>query len=332
MTRCALPSTNNERDTHLSHAKLDKYLPPQFDRSYYQPRYWSTWLLLSFFRVFARMPIGVNLVVGRFIGTLFFYLAPSRKRVAQTNIDLCFPELDAQARARIVRSSIEACGVSVMESAMALWGAPGKFRQCSRIEGLENIAAAQARGQGVLLVGCHFTTMDPAGRIICDHIKLDILYRKDPNPLLAYALTSARESYIHRAIVRNDSRQLIRNLREGAVVWYTPDQDFGLKFSVFAPFFGIDATTVTTARIARLGQAAVIPFFHYRDEQGCYHLRIGTEVPDFPQGDDVADATCINKVIEGLVRQKPEQYLWVHRRFKTRPEGQPNLYSKKQKK
>lgn len=315
----------------MNHAKLDKSLPPQFDRSYYYPRYWSTWMLLSFFRVFAQMPIEVNLAVGRFIGTLFFYLAPSRKRVAQTNIDLCFPELDTPTRARMVRGSIESCGISVMESAMALWGSPEKFRQCSRIEGLEHIAAVQARGQGVLLMGCHFTTLDPAGRIICDHIKLDILYRKDSNPLLAYALTSARQTYMSRAIVRNDSRQLIRNLREGAVVWYTPDQDFGLKFSVFAPFFGIEAATVTTARIARLGQAVVIPFSHYRDEQGCYHLRIGAEIPNFPQGDDVVDATLLNKVIEDLIRQQPEQYLWVHRRFKTRPEGQPNLYPKKQK-
>lgn len=319
------------RDAPVSHAKLDKYLPPKFDRSYYLPRYWPTWLLLLLFRLIALLPLRVNIALGRVIGVLFLYLAPSRKRIAKANVDLCLPELDTVERERIVRESIVSCGIGMVETAMTLWGNPDKLRRGAEVHGLENIAAVQARGQGVLLMGCHFTTMDPAGRILCDHVQLDILYRKDPNPLLAYFLTSAREAYIHRSIVRNDSRQLVRNLREGAVVWYTPDQDFGLKFSVFAPFFGIPAATVTTARIARLGQAAVIPYFHFRDDQGCYHLHLGKEVPNFPQGDEVADATTLNKVIEGLIRQKPEQYLWVHRRFKTRPVGAPELYPGKDK-
>jgi KDO2-lipid IV(A) lauroyltransferase len=320
------------RDIRMKPPVLEKRQPPRFDSSFFLPRYWSTWLALFFFRLAALLPVGLNLPIGRAIGKLFFHLGSSRRRVARTNIDLCFPELDELERERLVRSSIENCGISIMESALALWGAPGKLRRRSRVEGLENIAAVQARGQGVLLVACHFTTMDPAARILCDHIKLDVLYRKDPNPLLAYALTSAREAYVNRSIVRNDSRQLIRRLREGSVVWYTPDQDFGLKFGVFAPFFGVEAVTVTTGRVARLGQAAVLPYFHYRDEQGCYHIHIGPELQDYPQGDEVADATRLNQVIEEMIRRKPDQYLWVHRRFKTRPPGQPGLYSKKQKK
>lgn len=312
--------------------RLEKRQPPRFDRAFFKPRYWSTWILLLFFRLAALLPVRWNLALGRAIGTLFFHLGASRRRVARTNIDLCFPELDEAERERIVRGSIESCGISLMESALALWGAPEKLLRRSQVAGLENITAAQARGQGVLLVACHFTTMDPAARILCEHIKLDILYRKDPNPLLAYALTSAREAYINRSIVRNDSRQLIRRLREGAVVWYTPDQDFGLKFGVFAPFFGIEAVTVTAGRIARLGQAAVLPYFHYRDDQGYYHLEIGPALEDYPQGDEVADATRLNQVIEGMIRRKPDQYLWVHRRFKTRPPGQASLYPQKQKK
>lgn len=313
----------------MSDPTLDNHSPPSFHKSFYGPRFWPTWLLLALFRVCGRLPYGVNLALGRFIGLLFYFLAPSRKRIAQVNIDLCFPELSATARARIVRGVIESCGISIMESAMALWGQADKFRSRSSVQGLEHIAAVQARGQGVLLVGCHLTTMDPAGRVICSYASVDMLYRKDPNPLLAYALIKAREKYLHSAIVRSDTRQLIRNLRQGGIVWYAPDQDYGIRHSVFAPFFGMEAATVSTARIAQLGKAAVLPYAHYRDEGGFYRLVIGAELADFPSGDEVADATRINQIIESMIRQKPDQYLWVHRRFKTRPEGQDSVYAKK---
>lgn len=309
---------------------MDKHSSPEFHSSFYGPRYWPTWLLLAFFRVCARLPISVNFAIGRFIGVLFNVLAPSRRRIAETNIALCFPELDAQAQKKIVDGVIRSCGISIMESAMSLWGQENKLRDRHSIEGLEHIAAAQANGQGALLVGCHFTTMDPAGRVFSYHAKADMLYRKDPNPLLAYELIKAREKYLNSAIVFSDTRQLIKNLRKGNAVWYAADQDYGKDNSVFAPFFGIQAATiVATARIAQLGRAAVLPYAHYRDDNGHYKLIFGPPLDNFPTGDDVADATRINMIIEDMVRVKPDQYLWVHRRFKTRPPGEPGFYKKK---
>jgi Kdo2-lipid IVA lauroyltransferase/acyltransferase len=204
------------------------------------------------------------------------------------------------------------------------------LQQRYTISGLEHIHAAQAQGRGVLLVGCHFTTLDAAARILAFHIKYDMLYRKDPNPLLAYKLIQARESFAGSAIVRSDTRQLIKNLRHGHVVWYAPDQDFGTKHSVFAPFFGVQAATVTgTARIAQLGKAVVVFFAHYRDAKNIYHLVIEPALQNYPTGDDVADATHINHLIETAVAKQPDQYLWVHRRFKTRPAGEADVYPKK---
>ncbi|MET0356116.1 MAG: lipid A biosynthesis acyltransferase, partial [Cellvibrio sp.] len=221
-------------------------------------------------------------------------------------------------------------GKAIVESALALWGPVSKLKNRYTITGLEHIEAAQARGQGVLMVGCHFTTLDIAGRMLAFHVKYDMLYRKDPNPLLAYKLVSAREGFAGSAIIKSDTRQLIRNLRQGNVVWYAPDQDFGPRHSVFAPFFGVQtATVVGTARIAKMGQAAVISFFHYRDENNHYRIEIGPPLENFPTGDDVADATRINHMIETAVAKQPEQYLWVHRRFKTRPPGEPDVYARK---
>lgn len=308
---------------------LDKHSKPEFHPSFYGPRFWPTWILLAFFKVCARLPVAFNFALGRLIGVLFTYLAPSRRRITEINITACFPDLAQQEQKKIVRGVMRSCGISIMESAMALWGQADKLSDRYTIEGLEHIAAAQASDRGVLLVGCHLTTMDPAGRILSRHIKADMLYRKDPNPLLAYALIKAREKYVHSAIVRSDTRQLVKNLRQGGIVWYAPDQDYGIKHSVFAPFFGIPAATVSTARVAQLGRAAVLPYAHYRTDKGCYRLIIGPALIDFPSDDEVADATRINKIIEDMIRVEPDQYLWVHRRFKTRPPGETGFYKQR---
>lgn len=309
---------------------MDKHSPPEFHSSFYGPRYWLTWLGLGFFAVLGRLPMSMSLPLGRLIGDLFFYLAASRRCICETNIALCFPQLSAAEQRTLVRKTMHSTGKSLVESAVALWGPERQLKQRHTITGLEHVAAAQAQGQGVLLVGCHLTTLDAAGRILAFYLKFDMLYRKDPNPLLAYKLVSARESFTGSAIVRSNTRQLIKNLRQGRVVWYAPDQDYGAKHSVFAPFFSLQAATVTgTARIAQMGKAAVLPFTHYRDEQNCYHLQIGPELQNYPTGDDLADATRINQIIEAAIVKQPDQYLWVHRRFKTRPEGEASLYPKK---
>lgn len=230
----------------------------------------------------------------------------------------------------MVRGILRSVTVGAFESAKALWGPDSAFSMHYTITGLEHITAAQARGQGVLLLSCHLTTLDAAGLLLGRHIRFDMLYRKDPNPLLAYKLIKARKRFIDNAIVRSDTRQLVRNLRNGHVVWYAPDQDYGPKHSVFVTFFGVTAATVVgTGRIAHLSKAAVLPYAHYRDEQGHYHLVITPPLENFPVGDDHADAERINQVIEASIRAKPEQYLWVHRRFKTRPPGGAPVYRPK---
>lgn len=268
--------------------------------------------------------------MGSGLGRLLFHVAPARRRIAEVNIALCFPELTAAEQRTLVKRILCSVAIGAFESAKALWGPTSAFSQNYTIIGLEHIEAAQARKQGVLLVGCHFTTLDAAARILARHVRYDMLYRKDPNPLLAYQLIHARESFAGQAIVRNNTRQLVRNLRNGHVVWYAPDQDYGIKQSVFAPFFGVSAATVVgTGRIAQLGKAVVLPFSHSRDQQGHYHLVIGAPLEDFPTGNEVVDASRINQEIEASIRQHPDQYLWVHRRFKTQPAGQQSPYARK---
>lgn len=181
-------------------------------------------------------------------------------------------------------------------------------------------------------MGCHMTTLDMGGRLLALHADTDYLYRQDPNPLLAYMLVKARENYYGDAIISVETRKLVRNLQTGHIVWYAPDQDYGIKHSIFAPFFGIPAATVPgTGRFAKLGGAQVMGFAHYREPNGHYRVEISAPLDNFPSGNDVTDATRINQLIEEMIRRQPDQYLWVHRRFKTRPEGEPSFYAKKKK-
>ena len=311
---------------------MDKRIRADFKFAFLKPRFWPTWLLLGFFWVIAQLPVGLNQQVGRVFGIFFLLFARSRKRIAQINIDLCFPELSDAERAKIVRDVIMSCGYSIAETAIGLWGHANKMRDRYTITGLEHIEKAQAEGKGVLLCGCHLTTIDISGRIMSYHIDADVLYRNDPNPLMTYAIAKARRRVNAGAIQRNDTRRLIKSLRQGRIVWYAPDQDYGAGQSVFAPFFGIQAATVVaTSRITQITGAAVVPFFAYREPKGRFRIEILPALENFPSKDDVADATRMNNIIEEGIRVAPEQYLWVHRRFKTRPLGEPGFYPKKKK-
>lgn len=309
---------------------MDKKSSPTFDISFYGPRYWFTWLGLGFFKLLATLPLAISMRIGAGIGYLFYHLAHSRRRITEVNVALCFPELNAGQQQQLVRDILRAVGISVVETSIALWGKNSKFEGRYTVKGVEHIEAAQAQGKGIILMGCHQTTLDLVGRILSNHITFDVLYRRDPNPLLAYKIAQARGSFAQSAIPRNDTRQLIKNLRKGHSVWYAPDQDYGSRHSVFAPFFGVNAATIVgTARIAQMGQAVVIPMSHYRNADGRYEIEFYEALRDFPTGDDVADATRINAIIEKIIRRQPDQYWWVHRRFKTRPPGEATLYAKK---
>lgn len=316
----------------MNKTRQAKHLPPVFRWSFLSPRYWPTWIGCGLLFLIAQLPIRFNVALGKGLGFLLFHLAPSRRRITDTNIRLCFPELDLQERNKLVRRIIDNCAIGFFETSMAWWGPARNLRNCYRIKGKEHLLAAQAAGKGVLLVGLHMTTLDLGGRLLAFETKSDMVYRQPPNQLLAYLMTSAREFHNGEAIISVETRKLVRNLRAGHIVWYAPDQDYGIKHSVFAPFFGIPAATVPgTGRFAALGNAQVMFYSHYRQIDGSYLLEISPPLESFSTGDDVADCTRVNQMLEKMIRKQPDQYLWVHRRFKTRPEGEPDIYPKKKK-
>lgn len=274
----------------------------------------------------ARLPWGLQRMLGTAMGALLLRVAGSRRRAAARNLDVCFPELDATARERLLRENFAALGVGVFEFARAWWGSVAPMRRSVRIEGLENLAAARAGGRGVLLVSGHFTTLEICGRLLCDHVPLAGMYRLHDAPAMEWAVKRGRLRYASAMFGKDELRAIVRHLKQGGLLWYAPDQDMQGKDTVFAPFFGIPASTITaTHQLARLTGAAVVPFFHRR-EGGRYVLRIAPALADFPSADAAADTARVNAAIEAMAREAPAQYLWVHRRFKRRPAGAEPIY------
>lgn len=299
-------------------------------RSPYAPGNWPTWLGLGLLRLITLLPVPWLHRIGRGLGLAIYTLLPSRRRVARINLRLCLPELDDKERERLVRETFASSAIAVFEGILAWWASDRRLAPLCTVEGKEHLEAARADGRGVILLGGHYTTLEISGRFFGPHVKgIYPIYKPAKNPVVEKVMVNARKHYFDGLLLNSDLRTVVRYLRQGNATWYAPDQDFGRRETVFAPFMGVPAASLTaTSKLARLGRARVLPFYSERLANGRYLVRIAPPLENFPSGDDLADATTINRVIEQQVRRTPEQYLWIHKRFKTRPPGEPPLYDR----
>lgn len=297
---------------------------------YWQPRYWPIWLGLGVLRLVCLLPYRTQLAVGRALGRLLHSLLRRRRRVAEANLRLCFPELSEPERDALCRRHFESLGMNALEIGIGLWFPDAAISRLVRVSGQENIERARARGVGVILLSGHFAALEVCARGFQIHcMELAALYRRMANPLVDELVRRARSRGQARLIPKDDMRQLVRTLRQGIPVWYAPDQSHRRRYSVLAPFFGEPAMTNTAlTEIARMGRAAVIPCATRRlpDGQG-YEVLLLPEVQDLPLDDAAACAQRVNEILESLVRRAPEQYYWIHRRFKGRPAPHPDPYT-----
>lgn len=287
------------------------------------PRHWPGWIGVGIGWLAGRLAWPLQRALGHALGALLYVAVPSRRRAARVNFALCYPELDDAARTRMLHKHFAALGIGLFEFARAWWGSITSLRRSVRIDGLEHLRAANANGRGVLLISGHFMNLEICGRLLCDHVPLAGMYRKHRGAVMEWAVLRGRLRYATAMFRQQELRPALRHLKQGGVLWYAPDQDMLGKDTVFAPFFDIPAATITaTHQLARLSGCAVMPFFHHR-EGDRYVLRIDPPLADFPSQDVVADTARVNAAIEAMVREAPAQYLWIHRRFKRRPEGAP---------
>jgi len=294
-----------------------------FQRQFLHPRFWPSWLGLLFMRLSIYLPVKAQLMVGEWLSWIITPLMKSRKKIARRNLELCFPELSDEQRTALLEENFRTMGMMLIETALSWWASDASLQKRVQYQGLEHLETALAKGKGVILLTGHFTSMELGGRLIMLKKPCYVMFRELNNQLFNAVMMQARIYHSEGIVLRDDPRPMVRALKKNKIVWYAPDQDFGRKMSVFANFFGVPAATVpATARLVKMSGASVIPFVPRREKDGSYTLSLSAPLTNFPTGDDLADAQVINDLLEQEIRQSPAQYLWIHRRFKTQPEGE----------
>lgn len=276
----------------------------------------------------SRLPWGWQRGSAAALGWLVFHFAPVRRHVVMVNLRTCFPELTKAERRSLAIRHYQSLALGVMEVADCWWRPLERLPRFT-LEGLESLEEIRRSGRAVILVSGHFTTLEIAGRMLSTRTPLSCLYRDPNNPIIADLLRKHRTVWAKRAIAMNDLAGLVRSLKAGDTVWYAPDQGKWTPQSLLLPFFGEPAITNTsTVKLAEMTGAAVMQFYPKRLPDGTYLLKILPPLDGFPSGDVVADTLRIARGLEQAVREAPEQYLWVHRRFKWR-QGMPDLYARR---
>jgi KDO2-lipid IV(A) lauroyltransferase len=292
-------------------------------------RYVVAWLGYVWMRLVVWLPFPAQMALGRALGRAALSLLHARRTIAARNIDTCLPYLSGAERARILALHFESLGLSIVEMAMGWFGDPEAVRARIDVEGAEHLAAALAKGRGVILFSAHFTTFEffwPALAPLCT--TLCGMYKWQRNPVMNRIMNRGRGRYFDALFAKDNVREMLRRLRDNAVVWYASDQSYGGKGSVLIPFFAEPAMTNTAiGRIARTSGAVVLPYFCRRLPTDRYVMTIGAPLPGLPSGDEVADTRELMKLLEDYIRLCPEQYWWIHQRFKGRPAPLPDLYA-----
>lgn len=298
-------------------------------RSFLAPRYWPVWLGMALLRLVAAMPHAAGLAVGRAIGRTAHRFAGSRRAIVRRNLELCFPELSRVEHDRLTKRHFEALGMSLVELGLGRWASDRRIRRLMTLEGAEHLEAAIAEGRGVILLTAHFTTLEATGRSLAFiSPPFDAVYRKNRSEFITELQRTGREVSADSTIEKRDIKRMVRSLRDGRPVWYAPDQSFDRKGAAVVEFFGIPCMHATaTSSLARLGKAVVLPYFPRRLDNGHYLMTIGRRFENFPGDDPVADTRRYVQLLEAHIRLCPEQYFWIHRKFKNLPPGYPDYYA-----
>ena len=308
----------------------NKVLQPDFKISYLLPKYWLTWLGVIILYTISWLPYKFQLFLGKLLGRLLYKIGSSRKKVAMKNLELCFPEMSQEELTRTLKKNFENTGIALFETGMGWWWPDWRVRRKIKVVGLEHLEKAQQEGKGVLLLTMHYLSVEINCRGIGMGHPMVVFYRPHNNQLMEFFQFRGRGRSNKYMLGKRDVRGLIQALRQKEVCVYLPDQDYGRKRSLFVPFFAVPdaATTTGTLIFARQKNIQNHLFIPTRNDDGSgYTLEIKPMMENFPTDDDEADLIRINQELEKAIMFKPEQYMWLHRRFKTRPnEDDPSLY------
>lgn len=309
----------------------NKVLQPNFKISFLLPKYWLTWIAVLVLYSISWLPYRFQLFLGKMIGRLLYKIGSSRKKVALRNLELCFPNKTDAERQIMLKRNFENTGIALLETGMGWWWPNWRVKNKINIIGLEHIEEAQKQGKGVLLLAMHYLSVEINCRGIGSGHPMVVFYRPHNNQLMEYFQFRGRGRSNKYMLGKRDVKGLLRALKDGEACIYLPDQDYGRSRSIFVPFFAVPeaASTTGTLIFARQKNTQTHMIIPTRNDDGSgYTLEIKPMLENFPTGDDTADVLRVNQELEKAILVKPEQYMWLHRRFKTRPnEDDPSLYN-----
>ncbi|MFD2167957.1 LpxL/LpxP family Kdo(2)-lipid IV(A) lauroyl/palmitoleoyl acyltransferase [Thalassotalea euphylliae] len=308
----------------------NKVLQPNFKLSFLLPQYWLTWLGVFILYSISWLPYKFQLFLGRQLGKVMYKIGGSRKKVAETNLRLCFPDMSDQALEKLVKKNFENTGIALLETGMGWWWPNWRVKRKVEVKGVEHLEQARKEGKGVLLLAMHYLSVEINCRGVGYANPMVVFYRPHNNPLMEFFQYRGRGKSNKYMLGKRDVRGLIQALGEGETCVYLPDQDYGRSRSLFVPFFAVPdaATTTGTLIFARQPNVKTHMVVPTRNEDGSgYTIEILPELENFPSNDDEADVIRVNQALEQAISRKPDQYMWLHRRFKTRPnKSDPSLY------
>jgi len=286
----------------------------------------NAYSVIALFYILAYCPLTIQKSLAYFASSIAWHLAKSRRKVTLRNIELCFAQLTAQEQLKLAKQTFYKNILGYFQMASA-WCRPAKtFKKKLIIKNHEILKEAISSNQGILLVGGHFSILDMSGALFSLITQYHTVYRKHNNPILNDFMVRSRGRFIKSGIDRKNIKGMLRVLKQGEIMWYAPDQDYGRRDSIFVPFFNHKTATITaTTRLAKISNAQVLFASYFEVSHGKYEIRF-FKPENFPSGDDKTDATTYNQWLQSEIETNPSQYLWLHKRFKTRPEGEPPLY------
>ncbi|MBP2844350.1 LpxL/LpxP family Kdo(2)-lipid IV(A) lauroyl/palmitoleoyl acyltransferasee [Dickeya oryzae] len=302
---------------------------PAFNRSLLHPRYWPTWTGIALLYLVVLLPYPLIYRIGTGLGRLSMHFLKRRVAIAHRNLQLCFPDMPVEKRKALVKKNFESVGMGVLETGMAWFWPDWRVERWFTVTGIEHMRPLREQQRGVLLIGLHFLTLELGARIFGIQNAGIGVYRPNDNKLIDWLQTWGRMRSNKSMLDRKDVKGMIRALKQGEIIWYAPDHDYGPRSSVFVPLFAVKnaATTVGSYMLARAAKPAIVPFVPRRlpDGKG-YELLIRPAQLDIPLENEATTTAWMNKLVEENILLAPDQYMWLHRRFKTRPDGEPSLY------